>query len=482
MFDAPCSRVAERLLPTAKRVTSNWFGLAAMIVLIVLGLALAGSIILQSASDRIIANHAERTAQAWAEYVGSQLGSVEAVADGAPLSAEQREFLQSVTRFGPVFRFKLFDNLGRLIIVSDDLAGDGPAAERSNDHNQNARSVLATGTPVTGVKSGVGNPNRPDIYAESYVPVMNAGRVVAISEVYVDQTQQAAETRSDFILFGLKIAGMTLLALAIPFAALITLARRIRRQNEVLRAEKERVQAAERAKAEFLANMSHELRTPLNAINGFSELLAEEAYGPLGNGEYKKFAKAINDSGQLLLELINDVLDISKIEAGNAELKEETFPIMPVIDACITMVRERATEGGVELVVDTATGTLPQLHADKMRIKQVVLNLLSNAVKFTPSGGRVTLKVWCGNDSGFVFQVADTGIGISADNIPKALARFQQVDGGLNRKHEGSGLGLPLAKSLVEMHDGSLDLQSELGVGTTVTVRLPAARAIRQAA
>jgi len=466
----------------AKRVTSGWFGLATAIGLTILGLALAGSYVLQSASDRIIADHAERTALAWAEYVGSELGPVEAVAGGAPLSSEQREFLQSVTRFGPVFRFKLFDGTGRLIIVSDDLEGGAPLAERNDDHNRKARSVVANGHPVTGVKSGVGNPDRPDIYAESYVPVMNSGRVVAITEVYVDQTSQAAETRTDFILFGLKIAGLTLLALAIPFAALFTLARKIRRQNEVLRAEKERVQAAERAKAEFLANMSHELRTPLNAINGFSELLAEEAFGPLGNEEYRKFSQAINESGQLLLALINDVLDISKIEAGKAELSEEAFDLMPVIDACITMIRERAADGGVEIIVDITEATLPQLLADKTRIKQVVLNLLSNAVKFTRPGGQVTLKAWQSDGSDFVLQVIDTGIGIAASDIPKALARFQQVDGGLNRQKEGTGLGLPLVKSLVELHDGSLDLQSQLGVGTTVTVRLPAARAMKVAA
>ena len=248
--------------------------------------------------------------------------------------------------------------------------------------------------------------------------------------------------------------------------------------EEALLTAKEEAEEANRAKSEFLANMSHELRTPLNAVNGFSELLAEEAFGPLGNEEYLKFAQAIHDSGQHLLKLINDVLDISKIEAGSAELYEETFDMMPVIDSCITMIRKRAADGGVELVVDIAEDTQPQLHADKTRVKQVVLNLLSNAVKFTETGGRVTLKAWHNEGSGLVLQVIDTGVGIAADDIPKALARFQQVEGGLTRKHEGTGLGLPLAKSLIEQHGGSLDLQSQLGVGTTVTMRLPATRIV----
>lgn len=256
--------------------------------------------------------------------------------------------------------------------------------------------------------------------------------------------------------------------------------------KEARDAEKEGRKAAEeaqlmaeesnRAKSQFLANMSHELRTPLNAINGFSELLAEEAFSSLGNKQYQSFAQHINDSGQHLLELINDVLDISNIDAGSAVLSEETFDVMPVIDSCITKIEQRAAGGGVELIVDIAKGTLPQLHADKKRFKQVVLNLLSNAVKFTETGGKVTLKAWHSDGAGFVLQVIDTGIGIAADDIPKALARFQQVDGGLNRKHEGTGLGLPLVKLLVEMHGGSLDLQSQLGVGTTATVRFPATR------
>lgn len=255
-----------------------------------------------------------------------------------------------------------------------------------------------------------------------------------------------------------------------------------KRVEDAMLLAKEEAEEANRAKSQFLANMSHELRTPLNAINGFSELLSEEAFGPLGNEEYPKFAKAINDSGQHLLVLINDVLDISKIEAGATELTEETFDIVPIIDTCMTMVRQQATDNCVELSVDIGDAALPQLHADKTRIKQVVLNLLSNAVKFTDPGDRVTLKAWQSEYSGFVMQVIDTGIGIAADDIPKALARFQQVEEAYNRQHQGTGLGLPLVKSLVEMHGGSLDLQSQVGAGTTVTVRLPAARTVLKAA
>ena len=299
------------------------------------------------------------------------------------------------------------------------------------------------------------------------VPVMVGRQVVAVLEFLTDDVVEEDEH-----LFEITTQVGVLIGRVIE-----------RQLNELtLLAAKEEAEVASRSKSEFIANMSHELRTPLNAINGFSELLAEEAFGPLGTDEYLKFAQHINDSGQHLLALINDILDISKIEAGNAELSEEIFDVVPIFDACITMLGERATGGGVKLIVDIAEKTLPLLYADKMRIKQVVLNLLTNAVKFTEPGGRVTLKAWHNAGSGFALQVADTGIGISAVDIPKALTRFQQVDGGLNRKQEGTGLGLPLVKSLVEQHGGSLDLQSELGVGTTVTVCLPAVRARTAAA
>ena len=242
-----------------------------------------------------------------------------------------------------------------------------------------------------------------------------------------------------------------------------------------LRAAKEEAELANRAKSAFLANMSHELRTPLNAIIGFSEMIREETFGPVGSPKYLEYVKDINESGEHLLGLINDILDLSKIEAGKTEVHEEDVDVARVVRSCLTLVTEQAESGGVEIECDILA-TLPALRADERQLKQILVNLLTNAIKFTPSGGKVTLGIWSRAQSGYVFQVIDTGIGIAIEDIPKALAPFQQIDSGLNRKHEGSGLGLPLAKSLVEIHGGSLDLQSKVGVGTTVTVRFPAER------
>jgi len=246
---------------------------------------------------------------------------------------------------------------------------------------------------------------------------------------------------------------------------------------EDLAIARDQAELANRTKSEFLANMSHELRTPLNAILGFSELMGKATLGPLGNPKYEEYARDINDSGRHLLALIQDILDLSKIEAGKLELDEEDIDVARAIRSCMVLVKERARNGGVKLLTDLPDD-LPALHADERKLKQILVNLLSNAVKFTPTGGSVTVKAWFRPDSGFVIQVADTGVGIALEDIPKALTPFGQVDSRLDRKYEGTGLGLPLTKSLIEKHSGSLDLQSEVGAGTTVTVRFPPERMV----
>ncbi len=235
---------------------------------------------------------------------------------------------------------------------------------------------------------------------------------------------------------------------------------------------------ANRTKSEFLANMSHELRTPLNAIIGFSEIIKDETFGPVGSTKYRDYADDINESGQHLLALINDILDLSKVESGTDELHEENIEVSKIANAIMKLVVGLAQTSNVELELDMSDD-IAVLHVDERKVKQILLNLLSNAIKFTPDGGNVILKIWSRPESGYVFQVIDTGIGIAFEDIPKALAPFQQIDSGLNRRHEGTGLGLPLTKSLIEMHGGYLDLQSEVGLGTTVTVRFPAERIVR---
>ncbi|MHC4448151.1 MAG: sensor histidine kinase [Planctomycetota bacterium] len=235
-------------------------------------------------------------------------------------------------------------------------------------------------------------------------------------------------------------------------------------------------EAANRAKTEFLANMSHELRTPLNAIIGFSDVIQNEIMGRIGETpKYIDYARDIREAGGHLLGVINDILDIAKIEAGQLDLREDAFNAGQAIEACISMLSKRAQDAGVDMI-RKGGAVQTSIWADEKKFKQIVINLLSNAVKFTPQGGKVTLSTDTDSDSGFELTVSDTGIGIAEGDLEMALAPFSQVDNAQQRNHEGTGLGLPISRALAELHGGTLEIESDLGLGTTVTVRLPSER------
>jgi signal transduction histidine kinase len=242
-----------------------------------------------------------------------------------------------------------------------------------------------------------------------------------------------------------------------------------------LRRAKEEAELASRTKTEFLANMSHELRTPLNAVIGFAEIMESEVFGPLGDPHYSEYAADIRDSGQHLLNLINDLLDVSKIEFGKVELVEEAVDLTSILDSCMRLMRDRADQAAIELTAHTPPN-LPSLRADSRRLKQILLNLLSNAVKFTPAGGQVSLRVTLPATGGLKIAVSDTGIGIARHDLAKALQPFGQIDSRMTRKYQGTGLGLPLTKSMIELHGGTLELESTVGRGTTAILWLPPSR------
>jgi two-component system cell cycle sensor histidine kinase PleC len=235
--------------------------------------------------------------------------------------------------------------------------------------------------------------------------------------------------------------------------------------------EKIRAEAANKAKSEFLANMSHELRTPLNAINGFSEIMTAELFGPLGDRRYKEYVGDILSSGQHLLSVINDILDMSKIEAGKMTLRFEMLDLHDVAEDAVRLVRGRAEAAGLTLSVDMEG--LPEVEADFRALKQVLLNLLSNAVKFTPRGGAIRVSARAGRDIRGVewvqVSVQDTGIGISKEDLARLASPFEQVESQHAKTQQGTGLGLALSKALIAMHSGALDIHSEPGKGTTVT-------------
>ena len=250
--------------------------------------------------------------------------------------------------------------------------------------------------------------------------------------------------------------------------------RNIRRKNLELEKAKEAAEQASVAKSQFMANISHELRTPLNAIIGFSSMMVTKVYGEMNHPQYEEYARDINDSGTHLLEIINDILDLSKAEAGKLTLSLQEVHVGKAIDKCFNILSERARMGGVNLAKEVPE-RLPYLIADRVRFIQILLNLVSNAVKFTEPGGTVSVKatadVVTDDIAYFTIIVKDSGIGMSQGHVDKAFQSFGQVDSGLNRKYEGTGLGLPLTKKLVELHNASIELTSEVGKGTTVKVK-----------
>lgn len=229
-------------------------------------------------------------------------------------------------------------------------------------------------------------------------------------------------------------------------------------------------------KSRFLATMSHEFRTPLNAVMGFSELIASETYGPISDQRYIDYANMIRESGDHLLTIVNDVLDMSRVEAGKLTLHENPFDPLVLVRRCVTLLEPLARDGDIELSFHSPP-MLPDLFGDEHKIQQILFNLLSNAIKFTPPGGDVRLRM-TQTESEFIFAVIDTGIGVAEEDIPRILEPFVQAQSDDQRTYGGTGLGLPLTKSLVELHGGTLEFSSIKEVGTTVTVRLPAERII----
>ena len=425
----------------------------------------------------------------WATFLQSNLSDLDGLFSGDPISKGDRRIIEFASKAGNVFRYKVFGPDGLIVFAS-----------RASDLGKtNTKpyfiSLVKKGRTFVKIEDKENFGDDRIVVSEAYVPVMDHDRFTGAIEVYVDMTGRAVALRhaSNFAIAGLLlllgvvggVCGMfvrqNILARDRELRQVVESRERILIAEEKVCKAKEQAELANRAKSEFLANMSHELRTPLNAIIGFSDMIRGQLLGPIGSPKYLEYGKDIYQSGQHLLAIINDILDLSRIEAGKVELYEEAIDVCKAVGSCLHLVTERAETAGVNLKSEIADGH-PPLYADERNLKQILINLLSNAVKFTPAGGKVTIKTWSRPDDGYVFQVSDTGIGIAREDIPKALAPFQQIDSDLNRKYEGAGLGLPLTKSLVELHGGSLDLQNEVGVGTTVTVRFPAERIVSEAA
>ena len=277
-----------------------------------------------------------------------------------------------------------------------------------------------------------------------------------------------------FLAKGLNSTSLSMLEFRAEKDALIA---ELEEEKSISDAARQQAEGASVAKSRFLATMSHELRTPLNAILGFSEVMKAQLLGPIDNPSYREYAVNIHDSGRHLLHVINEILDLSRIEAGRYELNEEPIHVSDVVEDCQRLLKLRAESKGLILELSFAPN-LPQVHADERATRQICLNLISNALKFTPRGGRIVLSVTPGADGGQILMVRDNGPGIPKDEIPKVLQAFGQGSLAHKTAEGGTGLGLPIVQNLIALHGGTFELQSELRKGTSAIVIFPAARVL----
>jgi two-component system, cell cycle sensor histidine kinase PleC len=325
-------------------------------------------------------------------------------------------------------------------------------------------------------------------FASTVMTAFYAGTVPMTAAVFIRLVMQLElfHIAMAFMALGLQVYFVVLakdlygtaLNLLVSRAETDSLIAELEQQTEIAEEARHRAEGANVAKSRFLATMSHELRTPLNAILGFSEVMQTELFGPMHNSQYKEYCGNIHDSGRHLLQLINEVLDLSRIEAGRYELHEEPVRLADIVEDCQRLLKLRADSKGLSIEQDIAAN-LPQLWIDERAVRQICLNLLSNALKFTPRGGRITLCIQPNGDGGQSLTVRDTGPGIPKHEIPKVLQAFGQGSLAHETAEGGTGLGLPIVQNLIELHGGSFDLQSELRKGTQAIVHFPPSRVLQ---
>lgn len=391
----------------------------------------------------------------------------------------RREIVRLMSGTG-VVKVKIHDLDGLTVFSTDPRQVGG--SERTNPGLLSARngrvaSELTNGDPT---ESADGRRAPRDVVA-SYIPIYGAGPargIEGVLEIHSDVTSLRQQALWHKVSEEVAANRLMLLLMFVVLLYAIHRAERImnRRRRDDAR------HAANVAQAEFasklLANMSHELRTPLNAVIGFSEMMKDDILGPVNNPRYKRYAADIHVSGQHLLRIVDDILDMAKIESGAFELSEHDLDVAGTVEASLRLVKDRAERGGLTLSAEIPEN-VPLLRADRRLVKQILLNLLTNAVRFTPEGGKVTVKAGMNAAGALWIAVTDTGLGIPEDQIAKALQPFGQLHGSLSRRDRGTGLGLSLVKRFVEVHGGTLELRSEVGAGTAVTVKFPPERVVR---
>ncbi len=439
--------------------------------LAIAALFIGGFLIWQFMVDRALVRDAQRRSIAWAEYSATLLPDIEKLAQGAKPSAHERSMIENLQEFGSIFRFKLFSAEGDLRFASDELSEDHGGLR---EHNPNAASVIETLRPFTVIKNGRDNPSRPDFYSETYLPVLEQSRVVAIVEVYVDQTETRLALQTEYAVLGAAILTLVLLGSLFPIILFIAILRELRTKNAELEAQRHRAEDADRAKSDFLATMSHEIRTPMNGVLGMANLLAQTSL----DDRQSMLNDVIVQSGEQLLRVINDILDFSKVDAGKLVLEEQPLKLSRIVNEPVRLLSRLADDKQLQMLVRIQPDLPSHVVGDLYRLQQVVTNLLSNAIKFTHHGqvfvnltGELDERA-SSSTSKVRIEITDTGCGIPADKLEHIFDKFSQIDSSSTRSEEGTGLGLAISKGLVDVMGGSIGASSTLGQGSQFWVEL----------
>jgi signal transduction histidine kinase len=440
---------------------------------VIIGIA---ALLAQTMQQRMLKEHALHESLRISKLVGLQISGIREIIRTGKISAPDQAFINNLHKSGEMFRFNLFDHAGRLAFISDSRNPDVRFTATLAGHNEKALEALLKGNSYSEISDGSGKADRPEIYAETYVPVIRNGLRIAVIETYLDVTKFRDELFGSFLVFAAQLTGLITLSLIIPGILILLLILRLKRQNHEVNMARIRAMVAERAKSSFMANMSHELRTPLNAIQGLTQVMIRGDLGPLEHPKYLEYTKDINASGRHLLSLINDILDFSKIELGKTALNETRFDLSSVLAETVRVVA--SWEKGARLTFDTTKITEPAMvFADQRAIAQIAINLLSNATKFTPDGGRVSVSIEHTPKNALVVTVNDTGIGIPETDIQNLMKPFSNAEDNAHIANtSGRGLGLPLSRALIQAHGGELHIHSQRGAGTTVQFTLPPSR------
>jgi signal transduction histidine kinase len=395
----------------------------------------------------------------------------------SPEVAELREAILVHIEDASVFRVKIYDGQGHTIFSTEASQIGENESDDEGFISALAGTVASEFTDRDEFNAFDGDIADRDLL-QSYIPVYRDGAGSAVVNVFeIDDDVTAFLNDINRTLIWQTV--IALLLAAVVYGTLLGIVNRgdrlLRRQHEsalALAQSVARAEAANQAKSEFLANIGHELRTPLNAIIGFAEVIESEAFGPIGNARYRGYSHDIRESGQGLLSIINNILELTRIELGKADIQLGPLDL-PRLVAGLTQMLEVPLKTAKLTLVTEIEEDLPSVQTDSGKLRQVLLNVLSNAIKFTPPGGKIRLRAWADREDRCRIAVQDTGIGMAPESIPVALAPFGQVDSSRARKYEGTGLGLPLAKRYMELLGGALEIASDLSKGTAVTLVLP---------